>query len=226
MIDGDAGIDAREQDVATEGSDEQSVENSWSPKRPRTAAQERADATAADDAAKNTPEALAADIEATREELAETLDAIADKVSPKRVAKRTTKKVGDAVKEGAAEAGHTVQAATASATETVKEQIAAVREKVGHPGDDSSDPDASPLDTPTSVSIEAATPLTADDGATSPLPSGTLSVDPVAGARPVPPYVPPPASKTPLYAGGAAAALVALLLVLRRRRRRRTLRRR
>jgi hypothetical protein len=50
------------------------------------------------------PEQLAADIEKTREELAETLDAIAEKVSPKRVAKRTTKKVTDAVKETASSA--------------------------------------------------------------------------------------------------------------------------
>ena len=50
------------------------------------------------------PEQMAAEIERTREELAETLDAIAEKVSPKRVAKRTTKKVADAVKETAHDA--------------------------------------------------------------------------------------------------------------------------
>ena len=40
----------------------------------------------------NDPDQLAAEIEKTRDDLAETLDAIAEKVSPKRVAKRTTKK--------------------------------------------------------------------------------------------------------------------------------------
>ena len=205
--------------MATEGNGEQPVENSWSPKRPRTAAQERAEATAADDATKNAPEALAADIEATREELAETLDAIADKVSPKRVAKRTTKKVGDAVKEGAAEAADTVRESAASAAETVKEQVAAVRERVGHAGDDSSDPDRSPLTTATSVSLDAATPVADTDGTPGPLPSDAVTADPVGGARTIPPYLPPAPDRTPLYAGaGAAAALVAVLLVLRRRR--------
>ena len=54
------------------------------------------------------PAALAAEIERTREELASTLDAIADKVSPKRVAKRSTKKVADSVKETAAHAKESV----------------------------------------------------------------------------------------------------------------------
>jgi len=56
------------------------------------------------DAKSSDPERIVADIERTREELAETLDAIAEKVSPKRVAKRTTKKVADAVKETAHDA--------------------------------------------------------------------------------------------------------------------------
>ena len=80
--------------MATDGKDD-AVEGSWSPRRPRTAAEQRA-ATPVPTIAKD-PAQLAADIERTREELAETLDAIADKVSPKRVVKR----VGDSVKESA-----------------------------------------------------------------------------------------------------------------------------
>ena len=110
--------------MATHGKDD-AVEGSWSPKRPRTAAEQRAAAPASTD-----PDALAADIERTREELAETLDAIADKVSPKRVAKRTTKKVGDSVKEGAGKAEEALKTGAAAAVETVKDAAETVREKV------------------------------------------------------------------------------------------------
>src|SRR3954451_23612718 len=65
------------------------------------------------------PQQLAADIERTREELAETLDAIADKVSPKRVAKRTTKKVTDAVKETAHDAAEAVKDTASTAKDKV-----------------------------------------------------------------------------------------------------------
>ena len=64
------------------------------------------------------PAQLAADIEKTREELAETLDAIAEKVSPKRVAKRTTKKVTDAVKDTATSAKDKVSGATSGRSDT------------------------------------------------------------------------------------------------------------
>lgn len=110
--------------MATHGKDD-AVEGSWSPKRPRTAAEQRAAAPTSTDL-----DALAADIERTREELAETLDAIADKVSPKRVAKRTTKKVGDSVKEGAGKAEEALKTGAAAAVETVKDAAETVREKV------------------------------------------------------------------------------------------------
>jgi hypothetical protein len=69
--------------------------------------------------AKADPEQLAADIERTREDLAETLDAIADKVSPKRVAKRTTKKVTNAVKDTAHDAAEAVKDTASSAKDKV-----------------------------------------------------------------------------------------------------------
>jgi hypothetical protein len=65
------------------------------------------------------PEQLAADIERTREELAETLDAIAEKVSPKRVAKRTTKKVATAVKDTAHDAATSVKDTASHAKDKV-----------------------------------------------------------------------------------------------------------
>ena len=67
----------------------------------------------------NDPDRLAADIERTREELAETLDAIAEKVSPKRVAKRTTKRVATAVKDTAHDAATSVKDTAVSAKEKV-----------------------------------------------------------------------------------------------------------
>lgn len=67
------------------------------------------------------PAALAAEIEKTREDLAGTLDAIAEKVSPKRVAKRTSKKVAASVKEGAAAAKESVIEGATAAKEAVRD---------------------------------------------------------------------------------------------------------
>ena len=171
--------------MATHGKDD-AVEGSWSPKRPRTAAEQRAAAPTSTD-----PGALAADIERTREELAETLDAIADKVSPKRVAKRTTKKVGDSVKEGAGKAEEALKTGAAAAVETVRDAAETVKEKV------------SPSEPVPVVPVVPAPHV---------LPQETVSLPPYR------PYTPPPASKLPVYAG-AVAALAVVLLVLRRRRR-------
>ena len=67
------------------------------------------------------PAALAAEIEKTREDLAGTLDAIADRVSPKRVARRTSKKVAASVKESAAAAKESVVEGAAAAKEAVRD---------------------------------------------------------------------------------------------------------
>jgi len=208
--------------VATHGRDD-AVEGSWSPKRPRTAAGQRAVAPpiATD------PEVLAADIQRTREELAQTLDAIADRVSPKRVAKR----VGDSVKESAGKAEEALKTGAAAAVETVKEAAETVKEKV------SPSPHAvtsTRLDDEPLVAVSsAADPVVT---APNPLSQDTVSVPissagALADATPAPvlapagadlppysPYTPPPASRVPVYAG-AAAALAVVLLVLRRRRR-------
>lgn len=91
-------------------------------RRPRTAAQQRAEREAA-----SSPEALAKDIEQTREDLAETLDAIAEKVSPKRVAKRTTKKAAASVRETAKDAAAHVRGTAADAKDSVRTAAASVR---------------------------------------------------------------------------------------------------
>lgn len=182
-------------------------------KRPRTAAEQRAERAPTS----NDPEALAAEIEKTREELAETLDAIADKVSPKRVASRTKRKVGDAVKDGAEGAAATVKAGTsqlkdavAATAEVVKEKTESVREtardKVAG-GDDAGLGDAleGVGQDPGARALHSTGPATGTAG--SPL---HAVPEPPAGAAPL--RLGPPA------AVGALAAALVTLLVLRRRR--------
>jgi len=91
-------------------------------RRARTAAQQRAQQELG-----STPEALTEQIEQTREELAATLDEIADRVSPKRVASRTTKKLTENVKESAASARETVTEKALAAKEVASEKAAAAR---------------------------------------------------------------------------------------------------
>ena len=208
--------------MATHGKND-AVEGSWSPKRPRTAAQQRAAAPTAKD-----PEVLAADIERTREELAQTLDAIADKVSPKRVARRTSKKLGESVKEGAGRAEEALKTGAAAAVETVRDAAETVKEKVA--------PSADPVTTtglhePVVVVSSSGYPVVAAPDPRSQDTVAVSSAGALADATPAPvvapagaelptyrPYTPPPASRLPVYAC-AAAALAVVLLVLRRRRR-------
>ncbi len=213
--------------MASEGSSKQT---GASKRRPRTAAEQRAERAAPS----NDPEVLAQEIERTREELAETLDAIADKVSPKRVASRTKKKVGDAVKDGAEGAAATVKAGTSQLKdavtartdvvkdkaegvgEAVKEKTAAAKDKVTpSSGDDGlgdalegvgQDPGAQTLATPVPATTTPA-------GVAGPSGSGLHAVPPPPpGSSAVPLRLGPPA------AAGALAALLAALFVLRRRR--------
>lgn len=209
MIDADTGTNEhRSERVASNdssGQGDEAVEGSWSPRRPKASSTRTAAARAAGEAkgkggASPDPEALVEDIEHTREELAETLDAIADKVSPKRVAGRTKKKVGDAVKEGTHDAAESVKSAASGAAEAVKGGVAAVKEKAS--GD--TDPVAAPASTPGALADAAVTPV---EPAGSELPS--YSTTSVAA---------PPASRAPMLAG-AAAALLVVLFVMRRRRR-------
>lgn len=164
-------------------------------RRPRTAAEQREER-----ATSNDPEVLAAEIERTREELAETLDAIADKVSPKRVAGRTRKKVADSVKDSADKGAATVKAGASQLKEVVQEKKEALTG-----GDDSG---VEAVD-PTSVVPPAGV-------------GGSVAVAP--GLRPVPPPARSagPALGPPAVVGGVAALLVALFVMRRRRRSRRS----
>jgi hypothetical protein len=182
------------------GPADESVEGSWSPRRTKASAKKAND----DDkgAATPDPEALAGDIERTREELAETLDAIAEKVSPKKVASRTRKKVGDAVKEGAHEATDAVKGTAADAADAVKHGVAAAKAKVAAEDDSVRSP-LEPAPTPGALADTTVTPVEPSGAET---PSYPATLPPVAPSR------------VPLFAG-AAAALVVLLLLVRRRRR-------
>ena len=200
--------------------DDEAAEGSWSPKRSSTSGKARKDAAAPD------PDVLVDEIEKTREELAETLDAIADKVSPKRVKARTKQ----AAKDGAAEAAESVKAtaseaadkakeAASHAAEAAKEGVAAVKEKVSG--------DSSPLAPATSVELAAGAPVAGATVPVEPAPTpGALAdasfvaVEPAGTETPSYGSMLPPAapSRTPMLAG-AGAALLVLLVVLRRRRR-------
>lgn len=70
------------------------------------------------------PEVLVREIEATREDLAVTLDAIADRVSPKRVAKRG----GEQAKEAAARAKEVVTEKAGKAREALAERAGTAKE--------------------------------------------------------------------------------------------------
>jgi len=178
----------------------------------RTAAQQR-EADASKD-----PEVLARQIEETREDLAETLDAIADRVSPKRVASRTKESVAETVKEKVAQAKEVVNDKTAQAKQVVNDKTAQAKQAVEDRRSSSVDPNAS------SVRLDQVTTTTAANG------TGTLP--PVSGVE-VPPLKPatgttrsgsssssgsPLDGVPPQALAGAGAAVVGLLLLLRRRR--------
>ncbi|MCU1693080.1 MAG: hypothetical protein JWM64_2171 [Frankiales bacterium] len=183
----------------------------------------------------NDPAVLAAEIEKTREDLAETLDAIAEKVSPKRVAGRTKKKVADAV---------------TSAKETVVEQAGAARDKVAESAGAAKDKlseatssgtpvttgGSTRIDTPTapvdvSASVPPLPPVTAVSAegldlspssttvpVVSPTPTSTFPTAPAV------PYTAPGPLVRKEYAAGAGLGVLVLLLLRRRRTRRRALR--
>jgi len=200
------------------------------PRKPRTAAQQRAERETTQPVvvAAPTSEELVAEIEKTREDLASTLDEIAEKVSPKRVAKRTGKKVADQVKETAASAKDAVVETAATAKEAAAETVDAARKKVGRAADPVLAPAAPvapislaealaeelatvpglvpPTDLPPAAAVGVPTLSTAWSGPT-PV-AGSLSGGALAGrGLPVP---------APVLLG---VALVVLALLVRRRRR-------
>ncbi len=159
--------------------------------RPATAAEQRA----SEHAGTTDPEVLARDIAQTREELAVTIDAIVDRVSPKKVVERGKQQA----REGVAEAtelvkGHATTAAgvvkekAIVASGVVKEKVAEVKEKVS--GGSDAPAERSTVTSATSQRLTSAPPAPSPDAGpvsspgTSPLPASTVSVD--AGALPPP----------------------------------------
>lgn len=163
--------------------------------KPKPARARKAPASGSGDADK-----MVAEIERTREELAETLDAIADKVSPKRVAKRTTKKVASAVKETAHDAATAVKDTAHDAAASVKDTAVHAKAKVTGGGD-------KPVETAPDLTLAPDPGLDGPTAQTTHLaPSPYLAPPPVPGSMFKPEYV----------AAGVAAALVAWLLLRRR----------
>lgn len=166
--------------------------------------QARASAQQRDAASSQDPEVLARQIEDTREDLAETLDAIADRVSPKRVASRTRESLTETVKEKAAQAKELVNEKTTAAKQAVEER----RQSSGPKASSNAssvrlDADLPPV---SGVEVPGLAPRTGG-GTVRPASSSAGSSSPLAA-------VPPQAL------AGAGAAVVGLLLLLRRRRKR------
>lgn len=164
------------------------------------------------------PEVLAASIEQTRDDLAHTLDEIADKVSPKRVTKRTTKKIADTAKAKAettkvivADKAADAKDALLDAKETLTDKAAELRHH-----DEASD-DLTGIREP----VAPGPVLTGGGPTADEQPLRSTTSDPYAAPEPGVP-------KEYLAAAGGAGLLVVLLLALRRRRthRRRAHRRR
>lgn len=146
------------------------------------------------------PAVLAAEIEQTRAELAGTLDAIAEKVSPKRVAKRTKQKVADSVREGAASAKVSLVEGAAAAKEVVKDKTAKVKA------------------TPPLSSVPDLDP-SADQVPMAELPPvGAIAVPTLAPTAPA--LTAGPTVNKEYVVGGVAVVVLGLLLLLLRRRRR------
>jgi hypothetical protein len=142
----------------------------------------------------NDPAVLAAEIERTRAELAETLDAIADKVSPKRVAKRTSQKV----KETAHEAAVSVRSTAATARGKVSGKAAPVA----------------------AVTVVPDLPPTVDVAAPGVAPTGYVApvVPPSPAAAAITYSSSGPVIRPQYAAAGALAAVLAVLLIRRVRR--------
>jgi hypothetical protein len=167
-------------------------------RRAQTAAEQRAQrASGSDD-----PEVLAGEIERTREELAETLDAIADRVSPKRVKERTKQKVTGTVKDKTGAAKEQLHAGAASAKEKAEHAKEQAQEQVEHAKEQAQE------------QVEHAKEQAKEHA------PGDRSGSPpaVGGVGGVPTYGAPPVVPREVLAGAAAALAVVLLLLGRRKR--------
>jgi hypothetical protein len=235
--------------VATdETTTSKAIDVSQSAQRPPTAAELRA----SEHAGTTDTEVLARDIAQTREELSVTIDAIVDRVSPKKVVERGKQQAREGVQDAteivkghATTAAGVVREKALVASEVVKEKVAELKDKASGSSDGAP---ARLAPASSSVRLTSATPVPAPDAGpvsspgASPLPAGTVSIDagevpppeaaPATGSladlpshRPVAPAAGSTPPVPPVYAGaGAAALLAAVLLLLRRRRAKRRLR--
>lgn len=182
------------------------------------------------------PQVLAEEIERTREDLAETLDLIADRVSPKRVADRTKKRVaaaaemvkarvveqaGVAREKAVAQVGAAKEAA-AGARDKVVEQAGAARERVAPTSalaggsvrlEASSSPAYARPDDGSALPPTAGVPVSGLDLSTAAPVPAARHASPASGSG--------TALKKEYVVGGVLGALVLLLLRRRRSRRRR-----
>lgn len=187
------------------------------------------------------PDVIVAQIEATREDLAETLDLIADKVSPKRVAQRGREQLAERVQtarelagEKAAEVRAVVTERTAGARDVVMERTAGAREVVTEKAAQARQAVADRTGTGDDVVLSGSGSGAPVDGLP---PARGVEVPALAPARPLDPTAPivtgrspgqlPGGSSTyftqagdprPEVLAGAATALLGLYLLSRRRR--------
>ncbi len=169
---------------------------------------EKKDGTTPPESLPQDPEVLAARIEQTRDDLARTLDEIADKVSPKRVTQRTKKQVADKAKETAATVKGVVSEKAADAKDAVLDAKDAAADKVAELRSHDEPGAVDVSREPVAPALGAPGPVLTDQ------PLRPTTSDPYAAQDAGVP-------KQYLAAGGVAAALLLLLLLRRRRTHRR-----
>jgi MYXO-CTERM domain-containing protein len=182
--------------------------------RPKTPAAQQAEGAMAS----GDPDALVESIETTREELSETLDAIADRVSPSKVKERTTARVKGAVKTHAEDAAATAR----GAAEQLKQSAEHFRESAGATAGTVR---ASTAEAVESVKEKVSSDDTAPGYSTTvpPAPGTPAAVEPPAPLQPSTTgmqthTIEAPGLNPEVKAAAAGAAVVALIWLLRRRR--------
>jgi hypothetical protein len=181
--------------VATDETTSKAIDVSQSAQRPATAAELRA----TEHAGTTDTEVLARDIAQTREELSVTIDAIVDRVSPKKVVERGKQQAREGVQDAteivkghATTAAGVVREKALVVSEVVQSKVAELKDKAS--GTSDSTQVRSPLTPVASVRLGSATPVSSPDAGpssssgASPLLAGTVSID--AGELPPPEAAP------------------------------------
>ena len=152
------------------------------------------------------PAVLAADIERTREELAGTIAAIADRVSPKLVAQRTRQRVEESARETATKVEDRLRTGTAAAVEAAKAAADQVKERMS--GQPAPERPQRTIAVGSSTRVRPAAQLTGEPhvaasstservgSAPNPLPQDTVTI-PVSSAGALADATPPPVAAPP-----------------------------